>query len=76
MFTMPIIDMEGTGKNIEKLRKEKNMSVKDLQDIFGFSTPNAIYKWQRGVAMPTIDNLIVLSFIFQVPVDGILIVDI
>lgn len=76
MFTMPIIDMEGTGKNIEKLRKEKNMSVKDLQDIFGFSTPNAIYKWQRGVAMPTIDNLIVLSFIFQVPVDGILIVDV
>ena len=58
MFVMPTIDMVATGKNIEMLRKAAGISVKDLQDIFGFGTPQAIYKWQHGAAMPTIDNLV------------------
>lgn len=76
MFQMPTIDTVGTGKNIQKLRKQKGLSVKDLQDIFAFSTPNAIYKWQRGIALPTIDNLIVLAAVFQVTIDEILIIQI
>ncbi|MCI8410453.1 MAG: helix-turn-helix transcriptional regulator [Lachnospiraceae bacterium] len=75
MFEMPIINMTATGKNIENLRKQRALSVKDLQGIFDFSTPNAIYKWQRGIAMPTIDNLVVLATIFQVQVDDILVLD-
>ena len=67
--------MIATGKNIENLRKQRELSVKDLQDIFDFSTPNAIYKWQRGIAMPTIDNLVVLAAIFQVQIDDILVLD-
>ena len=53
----------------------KRMSVKDLQMIFGFSTPQAIYKWQQGVAMPTIDNLVVLSVVFGVAIDDIIVID-
>lgn len=49
MFNLPTIDMVATGNNITKLRKIAGLSVKDLQDIFGFATPQAIYKWQRGV---------------------------
>ncbi len=75
MVQMPMIDMAGTGKNIERLRKQNGLSVKDLQDIFAFSTPNAIYKWQRGAAMPTLDNLIVLAAVFQVTVDDILVIE-
>ena len=75
MFQMPIINMIATGKNIENLRKQRELSVKDLQDIFDFSTPNAIYKWQRGMVMPTIDNLVVLAAIFQVQIDDILVLD-
>lgn len=55
MFMMPTIDMVATGKNIERLRKVAGLSVRDLQDVFGFATPQAIYKWQHGTAMPTID---------------------
>ena len=57
MFMMPTIDMVATGKNIERLRKIAGLSVRDLQDVFGFATPQAIYKWQHGTAMPTIDEL-------------------
>ncbi|MBR3057328.1 MAG: helix-turn-helix transcriptional regulator [Clostridiales bacterium] len=72
---LPIINMEETGSNIVRLRERAGMSVRELQDIFGFATPQAIYKWQRGVSMPTIDNLVVLSVTFQVPIERILVVD-
>ena len=73
MDMIPIIDMVGTGRNIAVLRKRAGLTVRDLQDIFGFGTPQAIYKWQQGVAMPTIDNLVVLSAIFKVSIDDILV---
>ncbi len=75
MNTIPAIDMAATGKNIAKLRKDAGLSVKDLQIVFGFTTPQAIYKWQHGTAMPTIDNLVVLSMIFDVHIDDIIIID-
>ena len=75
MSNMPIIDMVKTGQNIKKLRKEMGLSVKDLQIIFGFTTPQAIYKWQNGDCMPSIDNLVVLATIFQVQLEDILVVD-
>lgn len=76
MFTMPVIDMAATGRNITKLRKAAGLTVKELQDIFGFTTPQAIYKWQHGTAMPTVDNLVVLSAALRVPMDAIIIVDV
>ena len=75
MVNLPTIDMTGTGQNINRLRKQAGLSVKDLQDIFGFATPQAIYKWQQGVALPAIDNLVVLAAVLQVRVDDILVTD-
>ena len=67
--------MVATGKNIERLRKNAGISVRDLQDVFGFGNPQAIYKWQHGTAMPTIDNLVVLADVLQVRIDDILVVE-
>jgi len=74
MIVFPTIDLVATGKNIIKLREESGLSVRDLQNIFGFATPQAIYKWQHGTALPTIDNLIVLSAVFKVSMEEIIIV--
>lgn len=68
--------MTATGQNITKLRKDAGLTVKDLADIFGFTTPQAVYKWQHGVAMPTLDNLVVLAAVFGVPMDEIIVVDV
>lgn len=76
IHNIPTIDMIKTGQNIMNLRVKAGLSVKDLQDIFGFATPQAIYKWQHGTALPTIDNLVVLAKIFQVHVDDILVLDV
>lgn len=73
-MNIPTIDLIETGKNITRLRMERGLAVKDLQQIFGFTTPQAIYKWQHGAALPTVDNLIVLAEVFQVRVDDIIVV--
>ena len=65
--------MIATGDNIARLRRNKNLSVKDVQEAMGFNTPQAIFKWQRGEAMPSIDNLVVLSELFDIPIDKILV---
>ena len=76
IHTIPIIDMVKTGQNIMNLRVAAGLSVKDLQDIFGFATPQAIYKWQHGTTLPTIDNLVVLASVFRVSMDDILVTDV
>ena len=73
MNTLPVINMTATGINIVRMRQRAGLTVKDLQNIFGFSTPQAIYKWQRGTAMPTVDNLVVLAAVFGVTIDSILV---
>lgn len=76
MFNIPIIDMVATGMNISRLRQNAGLSVKDLADIFGFATPQAVYKWQHGTAMPTLDNLVVLAAVFGVSMDEIVVIDV
>ena len=73
MVQIPVIDMTATGINITRLRIRAGLTVRDVQDVFGFATPQAIYKWQRGAALPTVDNLVVLAAVFGVKVDDILI---
>ena len=75
MNMIPAINLTATGQNIMRLRKNAGLSVKDLQDIFGFSTPQAIYKWQHGTALPTIDNLVILAIVLGVSMDDILVLD-
>ena len=73
-MAIPTIDMVKTGQNIKRLRKMAGVSVRDLQDVFGFATPQAIYKWQHGTALPTIDNLVVLASVLGVRIDDILVI--
>ena len=73
MHAFPVIDLVATGDNIRRLRLERGLSVRDLQTFFGFEQPQAIYKWQKGACLPTVDNLYALGSLFGVPMDQILI---
>ena len=69
----PVIDQTATGRNIRRLRIEQGLTVRDLQDFFGFEEPQAIYKWQRGESLPSVDNLYALGSLLEVPIEQILI---
>ena len=73
MVQFPVIDPVATGANICRLRKDRGLTVRDLQHYFGFEEPQAIYKWQRGQSLPSVDNLYALSALLQVPMNEILI---
>ena len=69
----PVIDLAATGENILRLRKARGLTVRDVQAYFGFEEPQAIYKWQRGKSLPTVDNLYALSDLLEVPMNDILV---
>lgn len=73
--TVPVINMGATGHMICVLREKKRMSVKQLQELLGLAAPQAIYRWQMGLTLPSIDNLVALAVIFETTIDKILVVE-
>ena len=72
---VPAVNLKKTGENIRRMRKEAGISVRELQVIFGFTNPQAIYSWQNGSSLPTIDNLIILAAVLGTTIDEIIAVD-
>lgn len=72
-MVFPVIDMAATGSVIKALREQNGYSVQDVQEYFGFDQPQAIYKWQRGETLPTVDNLYALSTLLGAPIKDILV---
>ena len=71
----PTINMAATGANIKALLKSRGLKVTDVQNMCGFNTPQAIFKWMRGDAMPTIDNMVILAHLLDVTIDKIIILN-
>ena len=75
MNNYPTIDMAATGNRIRTLRKENHIKVDDIVSFMGFESQQAVYKWQRGESLPTVDNLYALSRLFGTTIDDILVGD-
>jgi len=69
----PVIDLTGTGRSIERCRKAAGLSVRDVQAYFGFEYPQAVYKWQHGECLPSVDNLLALARLLQVKMEDLLV---
>ena len=74
-MVLSVVDMKLTGRNITALRQQRGITVRDLQEMLGIATPQAIYKWQRGKTLPNIENLAALACILDVTIDDILAVE-
>ena len=69
----PVIDLVETGRCIERQRRQAGLTVRDLQAYFGFEYPQAIYKWQHGECLPTVDNLLALARLLRVSMEDLLV---
>ena len=74
-MSIPTINLIATGENINRMRLEAGIAVKDVQEACGFSTPNAVYKWIHGQSLPTIDNMLILASMLNTTIDYILVVE-
>ena len=68
----PTIDLIATGQNIRQLRRARNITVSEIQSYLELDTPRAIYKWQSGAMLPSIENLLGLSIILGVSMNDII----
>ena len=71
----PIINVAATAANIKACRIRAGYTVREIQNIFNFSSPEAIYAWEKGKYLPTIDNMVVIAVVYGVTIDKILITD-
>ena len=60
-ISFPVIQIEKTGKRLRNMRKENGIRVAALCEYMGGISEQAVYKWERGACLPTIDNLLALS---------------
>ncbi|EFF67657.1 helix-turn-helix domain-containing protein [Eshraghiella crossota] len=68
----PVLDAKATGARIKEIRKAYHIKVEEIARFMGFESDQAVYKWQRGDSLPTVDNLYALSRLFGTSVDDIL----
>ena len=67
------IDMIETGKRLRKLAQRNGYSVKDIQQYLGLSCPQPVYRCYKGVILPSVDNLLRLSELYQVHMEELLV---
>jgi transcriptional regulator with XRE-family HTH domain len=59
------------GEKIQQLRKSMNLTQEQLAEKLGVSR-QAVSKWELGEALPDIENIVLLSKVFQVSTDYLL----
>lgn len=75
MGNLPQINVDATGKQLKSIRKEHNFSVQDIQHQIGLISAQAIYKWERGQALPSLDNIVILAKLYEVTLDDLLVIE-
>lgn len=71
-FSFPQIDMAKTGNLIYTICVEHNVSVRQLENMLNISN-QSIYNWFLGKSLPSIDHLLALSRLFDVPMNCLLV---
>lgn len=69
----PTIDVKATGERIKELRKKSGLTIREVSEYMGFTTDQAVCKWQRGDSLPTVDNLYALSRLYGTSMEDILV---
>ncbi|PEI88914.1 transcriptional regulator [Bacillus pseudomycoides] len=59
------------GPQLKKFRESKNFSQEDVARKVGV-TRQAVYKWESNKSYPDIDNLILLSKLYEVTIDELI----
>ena len=67
--------MEETGKNLKRLIRASGYSVKDIMEITGITTEQAIYKWYSGKSIPSLEVQLILSVALGKGIEEILVID-
>ena len=57
----PRFDIVASGERMREIRRQRNISVKQVMEYMGFESTQAVYKWEAGKCYPQADNLVALA---------------
>lgn len=74
---MKQINLEATGKRIRDSRKALGLTMQDVIDRLYLGSLTAVWKWEKGMCLPTLDNLVNLAEILECePMDLIVVMEV
>ena len=67
------IDMKKTELLLKEKIEKAGYTVKDIQNILHLSCPQPIYRWFKGIILPSVDHLYVLSRLLKLHMEDLLV---
>ena len=67
------IDMKKTGILLKETIEKDGYTVKDIQKILHLSCPQPVYRWFKGIILPSVDHLYVLSRLLKIHMEDLLV---
>lgn len=69
----PNIDMQRTGIRLKELIQKRGYCVTDIQEYLHLSCPQPVYRWFKGMILPSVDHLLMLSELLGVHMEELLV---
>ena len=64
-----------TGRRLRKLMNWHGVTVREVQEEMELESPQAIYKWLNGRALPSLENLLILGRLLNVSMEDLLVAE-
>ena len=69
----PNIDMQRTGRKLKQMIESAGYTPSMIQDFLHLSCVQPIYRWYKGLILPTVDHLLMLSELLGVHMEDFLV---
>ena len=74
-ITYPNIDMQRTGRKLKHMIESAGYTPRMIQDCLHLSCVQPIYRWYKGLILPSVDHLFMLSELLNVHMEDFLVKD-
>ena len=72
-LTYPNIDMQRTGRKIKHMMESAGYTPRTIQDYLHLACVQPIYRWYKGLILPSVDHLLMLSELLNVHMEDLLV---
>ena len=69
------INMEKTGAHIKRTLKGSGYTMREIMEITGVTSEQAIYKWYSGKSIPSLETQIILCKLLGIKITELLVID-
>ena len=72
-ITYPNIDMQQTGRKLKYIIEAAGYTPRMIQEYLHLSCVQPIYRWYKGLILPSVDHLLMLSELLDVHMEDLLV---